>query len=121
MKFTLENPSAVTIHSVSDREVRIGSQLYSEPVALTPAGILQHWTPVPVEQLSIDDLGALIETGPELIIVGTGDHQVLPNRDLMFAMARQGIGLEFMDTPAAARTFNVLVGEGRSVAAVLFL
>jgi uncharacterized protein len=38
----------------------------------------------------------------------------------MFAMARSGIGLEIMDTPAAARTFNVLLGEGRSVTALLY-
>ena len=76
---------------------------------------------MPVESLTVDDLAMLIETGPELILLGTGHRQLLPNRDLMFAMARRGIGLEVMDTPAAARTFNVLVGEGRSVAAVLFL
>jgi uncharacterized protein len=44
----------------------------------------------------------------------------MPNRDLMFAMARSGVGLEFMDTPAGARTFNVLLGEGRSLAAILY-
>ncbi len=76
---------------------------------------------MPVESLTIEDLAILIETGPELIVLGTGNRQLLPDRDLMFAMARRGIGLEVMDTPAAARTFNVLVGEGRSVAAVLFL
>jgi len=76
---------------------------------------------VPVESLTVDDLALLIETRPELILLGTGNKQLLPDRDLMFAMARRGIGFEVMDTPAAARTFNVLVGEGRSVAAVLFL
>ncbi len=76
---------------------------------------------MPVESLTVDDLALLIETGPELILLGTGNQQLLPDRDLMFAMARRGIGLEVMDTPAAARTFNVLVAEGRSVAAVLFL
>ncbi len=88
---------------------------------MTPSGVLEDWVPVPVESLTIDDLALLIETGPELIVLGTGNRQLLPNRDLMFAMARRGIGLEVMDTPAAARTFNVLVNEGRSVAAVLFL
>ncbi|MDX1507868.1 MAG: Mth938-like domain-containing protein [Woeseiaceae bacterium] len=39
----------------------------------------------------------------------------------MFAFARAGIGLEVMNTPAAARTFNVLAGEGRRIAAVLYL
>ena len=83
--------------------------------------MLEDWVPVPVESLTIDDLALLIENGPALIVLGTGNQQLLPNRDLMFAMARRGIGLEVMDTPAAARTFNVLVSEGRSVAAVLYL
>jgi uncharacterized protein len=39
----------------------------------------------------------------------------------MFAFARRGIGLEVMDTAAAARTFNVLSTEGRRVAALLYL
>ncbi len=120
MKFTLESPPANTIRSTSDREIRIGNQVWSEPIALTPERVLEDWVPVPVESLTIDDLAVLIETGPALIVLGTGDKQLLPDRDLMFAMARRGIGLEVMDTPAAARTFNVLVSEGRSVAAVLF-
>ena len=83
--------------------------------------MLEEWVVVPIESLTIDDLALLIETGPDLIVLGTGNQQLLPDRDLMFAMARRGIGLEVMNTPAAARTYNVLVGEGRSVAAVLFL
>jgi uncharacterized protein len=39
----------------------------------------------------------------------------------MFALARKGIGFETMDTPAACRTFNILVSEGRDVAAVLVI
>ena len=39
----------------------------------------------------------------------------------MFAFARRGVGFEVMDTRAAARTFNVLAGENRRVAAVLYL
>jgi uncharacterized protein len=61
-----------------------------------------------------------METNPELIILGTGPTNVFPPRELVFALARRGIGLECMDTAAAARTFNVLSGEGRSVAAVLY-
>ncbi len=121
MKFTLESPSAVNVRSVSDTEILIGNDVWTEPVALTPAGVFADWVPPPVETLSAEDLAPLIATGPELIVVGTGRYYVLPNRTLMFAMARQGIGLEVMDTPAAARTFNVLLNEGRSVAAVLYV
>ena len=39
----------------------------------------------------------------------------------MALMAERGIGLEIMDTPAACRTYNVLLHEGRSVVAALFI
>lgn len=121
MKFTLESSSAVTIRSVSDGEIRIGNEVHSGPVALTSEGIMDAWLAPPLESLSIDDLDELLAGEPELLVLGTGATQVLPGRQLMFAMARRGVGLEMMDTAAAARTFNVLVGDGRSVAAVLYL
>jgi uncharacterized protein len=34
-------------------------------------------------------------------------------------MARRGVGIEVMDTPAACRTFNILVAEGRRPAAII--
>ena len=121
MKFTLESPLVTTIRSVSDTEILIGARSYSTPVALTASGVLDDWTATPVATLGVDDLSALLATGPELIVVGTGSKQILPRRELMFAMARKGVGLEVMDTRAAARTFNVLINEGRSVAAILYL
>ena len=58
---------------------------------------------------------------PEAVLLGPGSSNVFPPRELMFAFARKGIGLEVMDTAAAARTFNVLANEGRRVAAVLYI
>ncbi len=120
MKFTLESASPAAVRSVTGGQIFVGDQVWSEPIALTAAGVLQGWEAPALEQLSLESLGALLELGPELVIVGTGSRQLLPDRELMFAMARSGIGLEVMDTPAAARTFNVLLAEGRSVAVVLF-
>jgi uncharacterized protein len=121
MKFTLESQLAASIRRVTATEITVGKEVWTRPVALTADGVIPDWSPAPVERLSIDDLEPLIATKPELIIVGTGARQVLPNRELMFAMARSGVGLEMMDTAAAARTFNVLLSEGRSVAAVLYV
>jgi uncharacterized protein len=121
LKFTLESPSAASVRKVSAGEIRIGNDVYTNPVAITPDGVFSDWTPAAVETLSYADLAAVIATAPALIIVGTGSKQILPNRELMFAMARAGIGLECMDTAAAARTFNVLLSEGRPVAAVLYM
>lgn len=120
MKFTLESSSAVAIRNVANGEFLIGDQVWSESIALTPEGVLQGWTSPSLEDLTVESLKALLDLSPELVLVGTGSQQRLPDRELMFAMARAGVGLEIMDTPACARTFNVLLGEGRSVAAVLY-
>lgn len=110
----------MAVRSVANGQFLIGDQVWSDPIALTPAGIVQGWSAPPLANLSFESLSTLLESDPELVIIGTGSQQLLPNRDLMFAMARSGVGLEFMDTPAGARTFNVLLGEGRSLAAILY-
>lgn len=121
MKFSREAPGAVTVRSVSASEIRIGDTRWSQTVALTSDGVLGEWEQKPVAALRHDDLSRLIELEPELIVLGTGSQHVIPPRELVFAMARSGIGFEVMQTSAAARTFNVLVGEGRQVAAILYI
>ena len=120
MKFTLETTSATAIRSVANGEFLIGDQTWSDTIALTAAGVIEDWQAVATTELTPEALSPLLALEPELLVIGTGSRQALPDRDLMFAMARAGIGLEVMDTPAAARTFNVLLGEGRAVAAILY-
>lgn len=55
----------------------------------------------------------------EFVLLGVGPANALPPRAVREALAKAGIGLEFMDTPAAARMYNVLTAEGRRLAAAL--
>lgn len=121
MKFTREAPSAVTVRHVEKGMVRIGEETFTENVVLFRDAV--RISPVSLEVSTIADaeLLELIAGEPEIIIYGAGWQPVLPPRDLVFALARRGIGFEIMDTPAACRTFNILVGEDRDVAAVLVL
>lgn len=121
MKFTREMPTTFTIRSVSDAEIRIGDDLYTGTIALTGDTVFEDWPMKRVGDLNDSDFSRLIEVSPEIIVLGTGATNLFPPRELVFAMARRGIGLEVMDTRAAARTFNVLAGEGRNVAAVLYM
>ncbi len=111
----------MSIRSVSNDIVRIGDQSYSKPIALTPDVVFESWAAGPVHALAEDDFEVLFDTSPELVVLGTGRKNIFPPRELVFAFARRGVGLEVMDTPAAARTFNVLAGEGRRIAAVLYI
>lgn len=120
LKFTRELPGTLTVRSVDEAGIRINDQVWSGSVAMTPTEVLGEWTSAPVTELVADDFNELLEHSPELVLIGTGAASQFAPRELMFAFARRGIGLEVMDTAAAARTFNVLAGEGRRIAAVLY-
>mgnify|MGYP001814788670 FL=1 len=121
LKFTREVTSAVTIQRVTPSNITVNGKPYARSLVLTPEQIIPDWQPKPVAELADSDFDALLETAPEIILLGTGSKNVFPPRELMFAFARRGIGLECMDTAAAARTFNVLANEGRQILAVLYL
>jgi len=54
-------------------------------------------------------------------VIGTGRLTSFPNEEVMQALADAHIGFECMDSRAAARTYNILVGEGRIVSAAMLL
>ena len=58
---------------------------------------------------------------PEIVLLGTGDRQHFPHPRLLAPLTERRIGVEVMDTRAACRTFNILVAEGRRVAAALVI
>jgi uncharacterized protein len=121
LKFTRDQVSNVTIRQVDSGSIRVGDEHLHGSFALTPDEIIRDWTACNIEKLSQDDFEPLIAAGPELILLGTGSKPVFPPRELVFSLARRGIGLETMDTAAACRTFNILVADGRKIAAVLIL
>jgi uncharacterized protein len=57
--------------------------------------------------------------GVEILLLGLGRRMTMAARALRFALRPEGIAIEPMDTGAACRTYNVLVGEERRVAAAL--
>ena len=119
MKITREL-SATTIRQVSSAGIEIAGTLYTETIAVTGEGVQDSFADKRVDRLTPDDFGAIVAGKPDLILLGTGKRLEFAPRELVFSFARNGIGFEVMDTKAAARTFNVLTGDGRQVAAVLF-
>ena len=109
------------IRSVIANEIQIGADVYRHTIAITSDEVIDDWPDIDVADLQDSDFAALLASKPEVIVVGTGAAIQFPPRDLVFAMARRGVGFEVMDTAAAARTFNVLASEDRQVAAVLYV
>ncbi|MFM8821073.1 MAG: Mth938-like domain-containing protein [Phenylobacterium sp.] len=82
----------------------------------------RDWGVLSSAGLSAANLSAVLSAGPgvcELLVLGMGVRNGLPPREVREAFLRGGIGLEFLDTPAAARLYNLLTAEGRRVAAAL--
>lgn len=121
MKFTRDQVGNLTIRHVGADSIRVGDELLKKSFALTPNEIIAEWPARNIEALCEADFEPLFAAEPEMILLGTGTGPVFPPRELVFAFARRGIGLETMDTAAACRTFNILVADGRKVAAVLIL
>lgn len=72
-----------------------------------------------IEELELAHLEALFAADIDLIVLGTGAEFVLPPAALLKELRGRGIAVDFMTTPAACRTFNLLAAEERRVAAVL--
>ena len=121
MKFTRELPNALMIRSVTSAGIVIGEETHARTLAITNEQVLADWPAKAVAELVESDFEELFEAAPELVLLGTGSKVEFAPRELTFAFARRQVGLEVMDTAAAARTFNVLVGEGRRLAAVLYV
>ena len=120
MKFSRETRVATTVRQLAADGIRIGDALYESTLLLTADAVTPRWTDKPVDALSVEDFTELLRSAPEVVLLGTGARGRFAPRELMFAFARKGIGFEVMDTAAAARTYNVLIGEGRRVAAILY-
>jgi len=88
---------------------------------MTPNCLIEDWSPKSVTQLSGDDLKVVAALAPEVVVLGTGDTLRFPDSQLTIELMVQGIGVEVMATPAACRTYNILVNEGRNVALAMML
>jgi uncharacterized protein len=84
-------------------------------------GEVLRWAPSAPEALTVADFDAVLALAPELVIFGSGPRQKFVSPALMRALIDRRIGVETMDTPAACRTYNVLVSEGRAVVAALLV
>lgn len=87
----------------------------------TPGGVLltpEWWRPWD-GVLTLDALEPLAEIAPEFVLLGTGATLVRPDRAIVQTLEARGIGIEAMDSRAAARAWGVLRGEDRWIAAAL--
>ena len=101
--------------------VVINSNNYKASLIVTPKQIIPNWPPQVFDDFVPSDFASIAELEPELVILGTGKTLRFPDPSLIASLTNLNIGLEVMDTAAACRTYNIVVGENRNVAAALLI
>jgi len=121
MKFSeADTSSGLTIRAYEPGAIAIGEARFTHSVLLTPDRVTD-WPPVDVPSIEPVHFEPVLELKPELLILGTGVKQAFPSPQTYAALMTGGIGIEIMDTGAACRTYNILIAEGRRVAAALII
>jgi uncharacterized protein len=110
-----------TFTGYGDGYVEVNGKRHHESIVVSADRIVTDWPAASVEALSADHVAAIAELKPELVVLGTGAKFQFPEPKILAPLYKAGIGVEVMDTPAACRTYNILLGEGRAVAAALIV
>ena len=122
MKFHLDAPGGVNlVRGYGPGALRVNERTFDHGVILTATTLIEPWRPRSAQDIVAADLEALLGLAPEVVLIGTGARQEFPGPAVLRLLYEQRIGVEIMDTAAACRTYNVLVTEGRVVAAALIV
>jgi len=113
--------AARAISSHGSGYVAIGAERLTRSVLIGPDGLDAGWGPDAFDGLDESHFAALAAIPSDVTLLGTGARQRFPAPALLRPLIEAGRGIEVMDTPAACRTYNVLVAEGRSVTAALIV
>jgi uncharacterized protein len=109
--FTAHGPGYVTVN---------GEQ-FERPIVVTPEKVLADWPAQDFATLDESHFAGLLELKPEVVLLGTGPKLRFPHPRLYRQLTAARISVECMDTPAACRTYNILVSEDRRVVAAILL
>ena len=101
--------------------VAVQGEKVQHSVLITSAGLREEWACARFEDLGPEHFTHLAELDVELVIFGSGERLRFAKSEWLVALMNKRIGLETMDTQAACRTYNILAGEGRKVAAALLI
>ena len=112
---------ANTITGYGDGYVEINKTPYAHAVILSSDGAILEWPVQSFDGLEAAHFAQMVDLKPELILIGTGSKQRFPKPELLKSLISAKIGFEIMDSQAACRTYNILVGEGRQVLLALIV
>jgi uncharacterized protein len=110
-----------TFTAYGEGYVSVNGIRHNHNVTVLPERLIAEWTKADFNSLTVADFEFLAGLDAEIILFGTGKQLRFPRPELMQPLVQAQKGLEVMDLQAACRTYNILLSEGRKVAAALLL
>ena len=110
-----------TFTGYGDGYVEVNKTRHGASLVVTGDRLVTDWPATAIGALAPDHIAAIAELRPEIVLIGTGARLEFPDRALLAPLYKAGIGVEVMDTFAACRTYNILLGEGRGVLAAVIV
>lgn len=122
MELARDRPEGVLmVRHVASDHVMLSDRDLTNSFLLAPDRVIEDWPVASADKLDASQVASLLALKPELVLLGTGPSQVFPAAAFLAGFLGKGIGIEVMDNAAAARTYNLLAGEGRKVLAAFIL
>jgi len=120
MQFIQQTSPNRAITQLDKHVVKIGEQAFTRSFWADDEGA-GDFEASNVSELTLAQVDAIVARAPDVVLLGTGSRIEFPSSQWRAAFLSQRIGIEVMDLPAAARTFNVLLGEHRRVLLIALL
>jgi uncharacterized protein len=122
VKFERDSPDGRnTFTGYGTGYVEVNGKRHESSLVVSADRLVTDWPAASVDALAGDHLAAILELHPEIAILGTGSSFRFPEPARLAPLHQARIGVEVMDTHAACRTYNILLGEGRNVVAAVIL
>jgi len=101
--------------------VMVNGERYSQSIVVMAEMVHGDWAVTDFDSLNAAHFDYFIALKPDVLLLGTGARQRFPHPRLYRTLTDAGISVESMDTPAACRTYNILVPEDRRVIPAILL
>ena len=122
MKFAQDSQEdGYVITAYDSSSITINGKMFSQSLVVANTQLNENWDIASIELLTPGHIDLVLSFKPELILIGTGSKLTFPTIEVYAGIIERGIGVDFMDTGAACRTYNILMSEGRDVVAGLIL
>jgi len=110
-----------TVTGYDHTGVEINAQRFDYSVLVMPEVAPRPWPVTRFEDLTSAHFEQIAADKPDVVILGTGERQRFVHPRLVASLSNQRIGVESMDSHAACRTYNILMGEGRKAVLALII